>query len=81
MLTIDPGQVGRTGYRSADSVGYMAHNCKGNCAWALPDTTDGDQDEERAHGDWPYQQNVAWLWQRYQTPANIHRLAKLPCVA
>jgi hypothetical protein len=41
---------------------------------------DGDQGEERAHGDWPCQQNVAWLWQRYQTPANLHCLPDLPCI-
>ena len=34
-----------------------------------------DQDEEPAHDNYPYQQNVAWLWQRYQT--SFHRLAKL----
>ncbi len=35
-----------------------------------------DQDEERAHDNYPYQQNVAWLWQRYQTSANLCPLAK-----
>ena len=38
---------------------------------------DNDQGEERTHGDWPYQQNVAGPWQRNQTPANIRRLAKI----
>ena len=38
---------------------------------------DSDQDEEQAHGDWPYQHNVAWLWQRCQTSVNIRRLTRI----
>ncbi len=34
-----------------------------------------DQNEERAHDNYPHQQNVAWLWQCYQTSANLCRLA------
>ena len=35
-----------------------------------------DQDVEWVHGEWTYQQNMAWLCQRYQTPANFRRLAE-----
>ena len=36
-----------------------------------------DPNVEWVHGEWTYQQNMAWLCQRYQTPANFRRLAKI----